>query len=169
MNAFETSHYRQCEFYDFMFNLRTASNKSEYMSFYNNHNNVDKQYSEINPYIGTPNDAMDAIFMSFYWMFDDTKKDHGIIGNEVVQIVLLAYMAIFIVCKMFNEFVTYLDVNCCWSKYAVDKVNLIDVVHIISVVGYVVCEYFRIFSDIDTFASTSFANYSAFKKFFERI
>jgi len=60
-----------------------------------------------------------------------------------------------------------LDVNCCWSKYAVDKVNLIDVVHIISVVGYVVCEYYRIFSDIDTFASTTFANYEIAARLFE--
>ena len=150
-----------------MYDLRTRVDSSNYTSFWNNYNNANKQYSEINPYVGTPNDALDAVFVSYYWMFDDTSKVHSVIGNETLQIILLAFMAVFIVCKMFNEVVTYLDVNCCWSKYAVDKVNLIDVVHIISVIGYVVCEYYRIFLDIDSFASTSFASYEIAARLFE--
>lgn len=165
VNNFRNSRYGNCEFYQFMHQLRTV-NVGDYDRFLGNRKN--KVFNTTaNEFFGTESDRLNALFESYRWMFKTENFKDSLIHNSTATLLLLIYLFVFIMCKIFNEVTTYYQVNCSWAKYCVDKVNMIDVVQCICMVGYIICEYFAFKNNILQTASDSYVSYEVASRMFE--
>jgi len=145
---FKNSHYGKCSYYDRARQIHQFAEES-YYPLQSRSNTFEEIFYQDHPENRTAEEIeMVTIFYSYYDMFKSHQQQDPLIWNKKAEHTLITMLLIFIIIKAIDEVSQFASVNFNWGKYCIDKINTIDVVHVASVFGYCVCEYYRQHTEI---------------------